>query len=58
MSRWEYWLRILACVACIFLYAANGGDEIMWLFAATWGLVHLRADEIMAELKKASHDEA
>jgi len=57
MSRWEYWLRILACVACVVIYAAEGSDTVMWLFAATWLLVHLRADEIMAELKKVS-DEA
>lgn len=54
MSRWEYWLNILVAVAFVATYFIKGGTDVVWLFCATFQLIHAKADQILGEIKKGN----
>ncbi|UYM26636.1 membrane protein [Arthrobacter phage Bauer] len=52
MSRLEYWLNILVAMAFVVIYIVKGSTDVLWLFCATFQIIHTKADQILAELKK------
>lgn len=53
MSRTEYTLNMLAALVLVALYFIRGND-VIWLFAAVFQLIHVKSDQILAEIKKRS----
>lgn len=52
MTRLEYWLNIAVVLLFIGVYYWTGKDEVAWLFAATFQLIHAQAERIRADIKE------